>query len=458
VRIRKRSLRGRVKADLPIVFTEEKLSAYGGLEVFRRFLDRSGFTERLREVFSIRCFDSDYGSFRITLALIGMLLVGGRRLRHLPMLERDPIFLRFTRLQQLPTARTVSRTLQETTGAVQERLSDLLRRVAYDTVRRTHLSRLTLEADGTVLRTGVAVTGAERGYNPHHPKDKSYYPLTVHLAQTGQLLAVRNRAGNVPDAEGALDTLAFLVRDLREQLGPRALEARLDGAFFRRDILEFLEASRIEYALKTPLWEWTGLRGEIRRRRRWKRVAPGLQGFVTSLGLPQWNLRLRVAVYRKHVAHRTRKNFQIDLFHPDDGHYEYSAVATNKTVRLRTLWEFMAGRGGHEKTLGELKQHLAFDAIPTHDWDANSTWLLLSALAHNTVRQFQLTTGAPRRANGPKRTYRWVFESLRTLRFELFNLPAKLARPEGRTELRLAASPETQRRIAHVLDALPEAA
>jgi hypothetical protein len=58
----------------------------------------------------------------------------------------------------------------------------------------------------------------------------------------------------------------------------------------------------------------------------------------------------------------------------------------------------------------------------------------------------------------PKRTYRWVLESLRTLRFELLNLPAKLARPEGRTELRLAASPETQQRITRILEALPEAA
>src|SRR5262245_26725364 len=39
---------------------------------------------------------------------------------------------------------------------------------------------------------------------------------------------------------------------------------------------------------------------------------------------------------------------------PRRGHYEYSSVATNKAVQLRTLWEFMAGRGGHEKTLGEL--------------------------------------------------------------------------------------------------------
>ena len=458
MRIRKDSIRARVKADLPIVFTDEKLSAHGGLELLRRFIDRSGFAERLREVFSIRRFDSDYGSFRVTLALIGMLLLGGTRLRHLRVLERDPLFLRFARLHRLPSDRTVSNTLKETTRAVRERLGELLRSLAYDTARQAELSRITLELDGTVLRTGLCAEGAERGFNPHHPKDKSYYPLTAHLAQTGQLLAVHNRCGNVHDSEGALEMLAFLVDDVREQLAPRQIEARLDGAFFRREILEFLEQAGVAYGVKAPLWEWLGIRHEIQRRRRWKRVRPGLQGFSMRLQIPQWKLSLRVAVYRKHVSHQTRKNFQLDLFHPDDGHYEYSAVATNKREKIRTLWDFMAGRGGHEKTLGELKQHLAFDTIPTHDWDANSTWLLISAVTHNLVRQFQVSTGAETRRNGRKRTYRWVLESLRTLRYEVLNLPARIARPEGCVQLRIAAAPETQRRIAQILAALPEAA
>ena len=122
--------------------------------------------------------------------------------------------------------------------------------------------------------------------------------------------------------------------------------------------------------------------------------SPRPTGVLHKLRIPKWDLTLRVAVYRKHVSHRTRKNFQLDLFDPNDGHYEYSSVATNKRIGLRALWDFMAGRGGHEKTLGELKQHLAFETIPTHDWDANSTWQLISALTHNVFRQFQITTTA----------------------------------------------------------------
>jgi hypothetical protein len=277
VRRKKGAIRSRVKSDLPIVFTEEKLSAYGGIELFRRFLDRSGFAERLQHVFSIRRFDGDYGSFRVTLALMGMLLLGGARLRHLRLLEHDPLFLRFARLHRLPTDRTVSNTLKETTSDVRDRLSGLLREVAYDSARSAGLSRITIDLDGTVLRTGLFAEGAERGFNPHHPKDKSYYPLTADLAQTGQLLAVVNRDGNVHDSHRALETLASVVDDVRKNLAPRNLEARFDGAFFRRDILDFLNASGIEYAIKAPLWDWLDTRKIIAQRKRWKRIGPGLQ-------------------------------------------------------------------------------------------------------------------------------------------------------------------------------------
>ncbi len=66
--------------------------------------------------------------------------------------------------------------------------------------------------------------------------------------------------------------------------------------------------------------------------------------------------------------------------------------------------------------------------------------------------------GAAPRTNGAKRTYRWVLESLRSLRHELVKVPAGIVAPERPTELRLAAAPETQQRITRILAALSEAA
>jgi hypothetical protein len=454
VRLSRHRIRARVKGDLPITFTDEALTSYGGLELFRRFLDGFGWSERLKQVFSDRRFDSDYGSFRSSLVVVGMLLLGGSRLSHLRVLDRDPLFRRYARLQRLPDERTLARNLKEMTSGYRARLNELLRDVAYDTHAGLGLERVTIELDGTVVRTGECAEGAERGFNPHHPKDPSYYPLTAHLAQTSQILGVWNRPGNVHDSVGAAEKLAFLLEDAKQRLGHTPIEVRLDGAFFQKAILEVLTASGGEYALKVPMWRWLGVREKIADRKQWNRVNRNVDAFSVTHRIPQWNRTERIVVFRKKISGRSPKNFQLDLFSPDDGHYEYSMVATNKPVGEAAVWSFMAGRGGHEKTLGELKQHLAFATIPTQDWDANSTWQLLSALTHNLARDFQATLGVDERSNGRKRTTRFRFPSLRTMRFELLQLPGRIARPAGRQCLRIAASEQSQQRIQSALESL----
>jgi hypothetical protein len=382
------------------------------------------------------------------LCVIGLLVVGGWRISHLAFVGRDPILLRFCGLQRMPADRTVARWLERFGSQAVYALGELIRELVYEQIARARLPRLTLDIDGTVLRTGSQVEGAARGFNPHHPKDPSYYPLTAHVAPLGQILRVWNRPGNVHDSHNADGFLRGIVRELRERFGCRIpIELRMDGAFFHPAVLAFLDEERVEYAIKVPLWKWLGLRQEIRKQRLWSRVTEEIDGFERVVWLDPWQRWERIAIYRKRVSHETRKNFQLDLFSPDDGHFEYSAIATNKKLDLPALWHFAAGRGGHEKTLAELKDQLGFATIPSHDFHANSAWQLLSVLALNLVRSFQLATGAPRRRRSWKRTFDHVFRSLRTLRFELIHQPVRFVRPGGRAALRFAVSPAAQRRL-----------
>jgi len=452
VRLSRRSIRAHVKRDLPITFAGERISAHAGLEVFGRFLGAIDLAGRLRRAWGDLGCEGDYGARRFVLCLVGLLLIGGRRIAHLRIVERDPVFLRFAGLRRLPADRTVVRWMKRLPFSALERLATVIRDLVYDTILWARLARLTIDLDGTVLRTGLGVERAERGFNPHHPKDKSYYPLTAHLAQTGQILRVMNRSGNVNDSTQAVEFLRVVLGELRERFGRRLpLELRMDGGFFYPAVLRFLVEEGLSFAIKVPLWKWLGLRERITARRRWTRVDGSVAGFVTTLHIPQWDLGLRVVVYRKRVFHETAKNFQLDLFTPDDGHYEYSAIATTQTLGVRALWHFMTGRGGHEKILAELKQQLAFGTTPTNQWLANSFWQHVCVLTHNLVRSFQLYTGAAHRARTWKRTCGWVFESLLTLRFELLHQPARLVRPAGRPELRFAVAPATQRRIERSL-------
>ena len=234
---------------------------------------------------------------------------------------------------------------------------------------------------------------AFRGFNPHHRKDPSYYPLLAHVAQTGHILRVKNRPGNVHDSKQAVAFLREVIVGLRTAFGRQLpLEFRMDAAFCQRAVFRLLAARGCAYAIKVGYWSWLPLKQLAAEREHWLPVAPNVTGFFHNLYIPQWDLHLRVMIYRKHVAHESPKNFQLDLFTPDDGHFEYSAVATNLTLDLPALYAFICGRGAQEKTIAELKGEFALDVIPTRHYGANSAWQQLSILAHNLIRSFQLDT------------------------------------------------------------------
>ena len=191
----------------------------------------------------------------------------------------------------------------------------------YEAIEKQSLARLTFDIDGSVIRTGASVAWAFRGFNPHHRKNPSYYPILAHLAQTGHILRVKNRPGNVHDSKGSEAFLRELIHDVRARVGSSLpLEFRMDGAFFQREIVHLLERRKARYAIKVPFMKWLGLVPIIRERRRWHRLGDGMGWFEVSLYVAAWEKTLRVVVYRKPVHHQTKKNYQLDLFDPEDGY------------------------------------------------------------------------------------------------------------------------------------------
>src|SRR5436309_12712724 len=318
------SLRRVVKRDLAIEFVPQQLTSFGGLELLRRYVQRLALPARLRQ--ACAALGGDYNGASLGLLILALLYAGARRLEHLQYLAGDPLVTRFCGLAQVPTARTVSNWLHRFTQAHLRPLVELNHDLVTEAIAKLKLPRLTIDVDGTVIRTGATVAWAFRGFNPHHRKDPSYYPLVAHLAQTGHILRLKNRPGNVHDSKQAVAFLRELIDSLRAQLGRRmVLEFRMDAAFFQRGIFPLLTARDCLYAIKVGYWSWLPLKALAAACPQWHPVAPGVTGYETELPVPQWNLRLRVMLFRKHVRHQTRRNFQLDLFTPDDGHYEYSA-------------------------------------------------------------------------------------------------------------------------------------
>ena len=84
--------------------------------------------------------------------------------------------------------------------------------------------------------------------------------------QSGQVLDVLHRSGNVHDSKGALEFVSACVQTVRERLGNSVrLEARLDSAFFSDTMLQRLEQLDVEYNISVPFERFTALKGLIEK-------------------------------------------------------------------------------------------------------------------------------------------------------------------------------------------------
>ena len=253
MRLSRTDLRRRINGDLSLRYEASGLTSFAGLELIARFLRALDFKKQLRRI-QTRLPASDFGSVPMVLLVLVMLITGARRVRHVGYVAGDPLVERVCGLGRMPSQHTLGRWLRSFDDAGVRALHGVNERLVGEMIGRSDLRRLTLDVDGSVVSTGLKVEGARRGYNPHRRKVPSYYPITAYEANTGQVLRVQNRSGNVHDGKASVEFLEALFVQLDETLERRhVLEMRMDGAFFREDVIDLLDAVMCPYLLATWL-------------------------------------------------------------------------------------------------------------------------------------------------------------------------------------------------------------
>ena len=453
VRLKKAGLRRRINGQLTLRYEAGGLTSFAGSELVGRFI------RRLRFGATLRCVEralpqSDFGAVRLSMLVLAMLIAdtGGcgtcvtwRTIRWWSVCADFP---------GCRVGTPWGAGCADSMPAASKALLEVNERLVAEVIGHSGLPRLTLDVDSSVASTGLCVEGVRRGFNPHRRKVPSYYPITAYEANTGQVLRVRNRSGNVHDGKASLAFLGELFEQLGATLKRRpVLAMRMDGAFFHEAVIDVLEEEGALYAIKAPFWRWLGLKERIAGRRRWERVDETVESFDQWLWVPAWSRAMRVVVYRKRVRHLTAKNYQLDLFDPDDGYFEYSAIVTNKEVTEQTLWFFMCGRGTHEKVYGEFKGGFAFDCLPTQRYHANSAWQVFSIIAFNLMRAMQAGATERRSTNRKRRTIR-PFQTIQTLRYGFINRAGLLIQPGGSQILEVGNNPMVRERFKTIENAL----
>lgn len=434
-------------------FESEQLTAFGGLVILQELFAKLNLMERLRSVFYRRQAGKTYRPQKVFLQLIVHLLLGFRSLRHVECYQDDPLVQRVLGMNCIASPSTLSRMLRDTTDAEVEALRRMMSSEVLQRLQVQALPRVTLDFDGSVQSTKGHAEGTAVGYNKRKKGARSYYPLFCTVGQTGQVVNLLHRPGNVHDSRGAHEFILQCVQMVRERCPYSVIEVRMDSAFFSDEIVQALDREGVEFTISVPFERFPELKQRIEARRKWTRCGGGMSSFELDWKPKSWPRRQRFVVIRQEVLKQQKGELQLDLFEPRERGYEFKVIVTNKNTKTKSVARYHEGRGSQEGVFAELKTDVAMGHIPVRTRNGNQAYLLAGLMAHNLIRELQMRESVPQRATTAKRAALWVFEQISSLRQRIFQRAGKLTRPRGRLTLTINASEPIQQRILSLREA-----
>ena len=435
-------------------FEDQRLSSFSGLIVVQALLSKLQLRESLKRCFTHLHSSAINGFQVICLLLMVHVMLGYRRLREIDRYRDDPLVLRTLGLRKMPDVSTVSRRLSQVDKQSVEKVRVVNGQIVLEPLARARPARLTLDFDGSVLSTGRFAEGTAVGFNKQKKGKRSYYPLFCTVAQTGQVLDVYHRPGNVHDSNGAKEFIEQRIGDVRSVVGQLKLEARLDSAFFADKQVSMLDEQGVAFTISVPFERFSELKQMIEGRRRWKRLDGKWSYFETKWSPECWPKKFRFIFIRQKVKKQQKGPVQLDLFIPHEHGYEFKVIVTNKSSSARNVLRFHNGRGAQENIFGELKSQCQMDYVPVRKLAGNQLYLMSAVMAHNLLRRLQIMQTAAQKRNSERRSPLWGFEEVKTIRQHLLHRAGRLTRPGGKLRLTMSGNEATKRTFLDYLKAL----
>ena len=351
-----------------------------------------------------------------------MLNDGGKCLEDIYHLHSEHELLKFAGMKQVPGADTLARWLHRHGEAGVPQVHQLSRMVIAKALKLLRVKRITLDIDATAILNNKSV--AQRTYLGR----RGFMPIIGTVAESGQVIAIEFRAGNVPPN---YDNAGF-IKTCQAQL-PADVElrwTRSDAAGYQKELIEGLTRQDIEFVIRARMDSATMQLISAVPEADWQ----SLRRPDGSLSPHEWVAR------RTHMMHHSDTAFDIviqrilksgvsDLANQrelpglsiptylETDRYIYRMVATNiqSLDDSRIIQEYNQRGECSENRIKELKLDFAAGRLPCSDFGANALYVCMYALAYNVFAL--LRAGLP-----PK----FRFARATTLRVRLFALAAKI--------------------------------
>lgn len=366
--------------------TNDLLTSRAGLFTIAQLMDTLRLSERIDQHFPLPNSNRGYRPSEFIKTLILMQHEGSFHLDDIRHLHDDEALRMVFDIRKLPSATTLGDWLRRM--GKQPQIQDAWMKVNQALLQSAlhHCKKVTLDIDATEIVAHK--TDAEWTYN----KNKGFMPMVGHIAETGQIVSIDFRKGNVPPAQENLEFIKQCQRSLPAGCTLKAL--RIDAAGYQTKIIQYCDVEGIEYAIGAKTSATMRAQIEAAKASDWQplldrqgNAISGQETYRTSFCIGDYEAAFTLIVQRKAVRGQT--NLELDVPNNTDemtmGGYLYRAIATNRDELSDSeiVHWYNQRAEDSENRIKELKLDFGGDTLPCSDFDANALYLLISALSYN---------------------------------------------------------------------------
>ena len=212
-------------------------TAFGGIGLIHQYVKELGLAEAIDQRLHLFKIHLPYHESDHVLSLAYNALCEGRCLEDLEIRRQDEAYLNMLGTARIPdptTAGDFCRRFQSAHLAALQDAFDVTRLKVWAQQPASFFDCAYIEADGTMVETGAE---RKQGIDISYKGTWGYHPLVVTLANTGEVLRLKNRSGNRPSHEGAAEQFDRSI-ELCRKAGFRKIVLRGDTDFSQTAYLD----------------------------------------------------------------------------------------------------------------------------------------------------------------------------------------------------------------------------
>ena len=331
-----------------------------------------GLKKIIENKFRVKKSNNQISEYEKIMSVALMLINGGNAIEDIEVLRADKGLIKGLGIKKIITGDTILNFFNiKKTG---EKIKSINEELAVKAMKKTKADNFIYDNDATYFNS------KKKCANYSYKKEKQMSGLLGFLPKLGGICITADyRKGNISPSEGIIEQLKQAVK-LARKAGKVIGIFRSDSAAHKYEIIKYCRDKAIKFYIS--IRKNKGIQEIIKSiaKKEWKTVKNQVgKEYVESIHVTN-DITIRILILRWR-----KTETQLNLF--EDNEYNYHVIGTNdEEIEAKEWLEFHNGRMGSENYNKELKNGLAIEYMPSHDFNKNKAYFMINILAYNIIQ------------------------------------------------------------------------